>query len=71
MFSRDPFIDVRISRPDARFHLGASALLDVPCLLERMAESGVLVELPSSHDIAEKVELPSDVLRCIDGQPRC
>ena len=71
MFRRDPFANARTSRPDQTFHLGENALLDVQGLLERMAESGVLVELPSSHDIAEKVELPSDVLRCIDGQPRC
>ena len=71
MFSRDPFANVRTSRPDKTFHLGENALLDVQGLLERMAECGVLVELPSSYDIAEKVALRSDVLRRIDGQPKC
>ena len=71
MFSRDPFANAKTSRPDKTFHLGENALLDVQGLLERMAESGVLVELPSSQDIADKEELPSDVLRHKDGRPKC
>jgi hypothetical protein len=71
MFSRDPFANARTFRPDKAFHLGENALLDVQGLLERMAESGLLVEVPSSHDIAGKVELPSDILRRKDGRPKC
>jgi hypothetical protein len=71
MLSRDPSATARSSRPNTRFHLGASVLLDVPSLLYRMAGYRLLVELPTSRDIAEKVALTGDVFRRKDGQPKC